>query len=614
MNNDDMFDNVNLSPTEFLDMGGSTGNDDIIQDYLSRLSFPPKQTNTQQQQQQQHQQQQQQQQQQQHQSPQSELNMDSQFSQSLSSNAFVHDNTGNNDRVHGVEVVIDNNDNNRNNNIFDDSINSRNRTSQPIGTNIISQSQNDNILDPFMENLNVNVNVTEQNQTGLQHLELGNINDSWNDHGNFLSPVAASNNNDDSESVYSSASSFNLAVNYGNNDLALSPAVSYLTAGEDDLDDAASLMSGNSNYLLPVNSHGYKHVTTLDELDQLLDSVLPDVHATDFDFQNVNNIDDNIRNLSADLEALNQDRSLSNTPVTTPTISVQNFDTDSSQITPSNQFVPIPTINIQVNDISSIDSTMQTNRQDRNNLETGGLLTPNTQTNDNQHEEMRQGRISRRRRSTTSRTPSRSRTRSMSPESKARSLSENRDKLLEMADMGIKIEQTENNEALQLQTPSTESKTDEITVPLPLIDGETSQNLAGSTRRKFSQKNPSIYACPVCDKKFTRPYNLKSHKRTHTNERPFSCSQCGKTFAREHDRKRHEDLHTGKKRYVCGGKLKSGESWGCGKRFARSDALGRHFKTESGRKCITPLYEEASRERGAVQDTTDLLLNGDPIM
>ncbi|CAI6727742.1 AIF_HP2_G0044660.mRNA.1.CDS.1 [Saccharomyces cerevisiae] len=52
-----------------------------------------------------------------------------------------------------------------------------------------------------------------------------------------------------------------------------------------------------------------------------------------------------------------------------------------------------------------------------------------------------------------------------------------------------------------------------------------------------------------------------------------------------------------RKRYVCGGKLKDGKPWGCGKKFARSDALGRHFKTESGRRCITPLYEEARQEK-----------------
>lgn len=115
---------------------------------------------------------------------------------------------------------------------------------------------------------------------------------------------------------------------------------------------------------------------------------------------------------------------------------------------------------------------------------------------------------------------------------------------------------------------------------------------------KRSQRHPSTFACDLCDKTFTRAYNLRSHKRTHTNERPFACSVCKKAFARQHDRKRHEALHTGEKRYVCNGFLADGvTSWGCGHKFARADALGRHFKTEAGKECIRPLVEERERDK-----------------
>lgn len=111
------------------------------------------------------------------------------------------------------------------------------------------------------------------------------------------------------------------------------------------------------------------------------------------------------------------------------------------------------------------------------------------------------------------------------------------------------------------------------------------------------QKHPATFQCTLCPKKFTRAYNLRSHLRTHTDERPFVCTVCGKAFARQHDRKRHEGLHSGEKKFVCKGTLQSNSHWGCGRRFARADALGRHFRSEAGRICIKPLLDEEAAER-----------------
>ncbi|KAK3352821.1 hypothetical protein B0T25DRAFT_194107 [Lasiosphaeria hispida] len=122
----------------------------------------------------------------------------------------------------------------------------------------------------------------------------------------------------------------------------------------------------------------------------------------------------------------------------------------------------------------------------------------------------------------------------------------------------------------------------------------------GAGGAKRIQKHPATFQCTLCPKRFTRAYNLRSHLRTHTDERPFVCTVCGKAFARQHDRKRHEGLHSGEKKFVCKGDLKGGGQWGCARRFARADALGRHFRSEAGRICIKPLLDEEMLERQRV--------------
>ncbi|KAI1777216.1 hypothetical protein F4818DRAFT_409587 [Hypoxylon cercidicola] len=110
-----------------------------------------------------------------------------------------------------------------------------------------------------------------------------------------------------------------------------------------------------------------------------------------------------------------------------------------------------------------------------------------------------------------------------------------------------------------------------------------------------SSKRNASYGCHLCTKKFTRQFNLRSHLRTHNEEKPFVCSYCEMKFTRRSDCLRHEIVH-GEKKLKCSGPLEDGTSWGCGKLFSRGDKLGAHLRSKTGQKCIRSLITQVQNK------------------
>ena len=94
-----------------------------------------------------------------------------------------------------------------------------------------------------------------------------------------------------------------------------------------------------------------------------------------------------------------------------------------------------------------------------------------------------------------------------------------------------------------------------------------------ASRRGQSLRSKTNF-CSICGRNYARPSTLKTHLRTHTNERPYKCKICGKTFSQAANLTAHRRVHTGERPFKCPI---------CCRPFSQSSSVITHLRTHSGK-------------------------------
>ncbi|XP_023139372.2 transcription factor E4F1 [Amphiprion ocellaris] len=107
-------------------------------------------------------------------------------------------------------------------------------------------------------------------------------------------------------------------------------------------------------------------------------------------------------------------------------------------------------------------------------------------------------------------------------------------------------------------------------------EGSMSDNADGD-RPVYKVSRDGRYVCQLCEKTFKTTNILRTHMKTHSDQKNFSCDLCGTSFRTKGSLIRHNRRHTDERPYRC---------TLCGQSFRESGALTRHLKA------LTPCTEK----------------------
>ncbi|PRD23578.1 UNVERIFIED_CONTAM: zinc finger protein [Trichonephila clavipes] len=116
------------------------------------------------------------------------------------------------------------------------------------------------------------------------------------------------------------------------------------------------------------------------------------------------------------------------------------------------------------------------------------------------------------------------------------------------------------------------------------MDVKGSVYMYKSATKLFCSLLSELFVCEICNKVFSRRYDVTKHQLFHTTENRYICEICKKAFSGKSDLKKHARFHTNEKPYVCDI---------CKRAFCQSTGLRQHLRIHTKEK--NRMFVESAR-------------------